>query len=112
MFMDYTARRAQWRQSSAKAFAAIAGVFAFATVIALFGLSSAAHAATYTSSLDAAALATMLAAPQLTLPAPLFGREALLALMSLGLVGMSAGAFAFWRGLSADWQNAPVRRTR
>ncbi|MBO6637423.1 MAG: hypothetical protein JJ920_05760 [Roseitalea sp.] len=111
MFMDYTARRAQWRHSSAKAFAAVAGVFAFATVIVLIGLSSA-QAATYTSSLDAAALATMLAAPQLTLPAPLFGREALLLLMSLGLLGMSAGAFAFWRGLTTGWQEAPVRKHR
>jgi len=112
MFMDYTARRDQWRHSSTKAFAAIAGVFAFATVIALFGLSSAAHAATYTQAVDAAALATMLAAPQLTLPAPLFGREALLVLMSLGLLGMSAGAFAFWRGLTTGWQEAPVRTGR
>ncbi|MCR9123260.1 MAG: hypothetical protein NXH91_13415 [Phyllobacteriaceae bacterium] len=110
MFMDYTARRAQWRQSSAKAFAAIAGVFAFATVIVLIGLTSAAQAATYTQAVDAATLATMLAAPQLTLPAPLFGREALLLLMSLGLVGMSAGAFAFWRGLTTGWQEAPIRK--
>lgn len=112
MFMDYASHRADRRRFNLASSVALTAGLVFATLIALVGLASAASAATPVAMLDTDALATMLAAPALR-PAPfVLSREALLGLMSAGLVAMSAGAFAFWRGLEQDWRETPDRTVR
>lgn len=107
MFMDYASHRADRHRFDLASSAVLFVGFVLATLIALVGLASAASAATPVAMLDTDALATMLAAPALR-PAPfVLSREMLLGLMSAGLVAMSAGAFAFWRGLEQDWRETP-----
>ncbi|MEQ9628631.1 MAG: hypothetical protein RLO02_10655 [Roseitalea porphyridii] len=108
MFMDYASHRADRRRFNLASSAVLIGGFVFATLIALVGLASAA-AASPVAMLDTDALATMLAAPSLH-PAPFVpSREMLLGLMGAALFAMSAGAFAFWRGLEQDWRDRPAR---
>lgn len=108
MFMNYVAHRADRRRFNLASAASLTIGLVFATLVALVGLASAASAAAPVAMVDTDALARMLVAPDLY--APLITREVLLGLMSAGLVVMSVGALALWRGLERDWQAGSNRR--
>lgn len=107
MFTRYMMQRTVWRRSEIAGSLAIAGGFAFATLIAFFGLSSAASAAI----VDVEALARMLAAPQSAATAG-FDRLTLIAMMSVGLTVMAGACLVLSRALMRDLeQGARARKS-
>ncbi|WP_306117690.1 MULTISPECIES: hypothetical protein [unclassified Roseitalea] len=106
MFMRYAMQRRVWRRSRIVSDIALVGGFGFATLVALFSLTTLAPAAP----LGVDALATMLAAPELHAGPSEPGRQTTLAAMLTGLAAMGFGALTLTRGLLDDFDKAMRRR--
>ena len=107
MFMRYARRRAAWRRSEIQSAIGTFGGLAFATLMAIVGLTAAAGA----QPMDAEILARMLAAPQAALAPGDGGRFALLAVMGGSLLAMAGTCLMLWQSMIRDLeQGARARR--
>ncbi len=106
MFNHYEAKRRKWSKASAVAMAMMSAVTLVATAMVLFGLTSFANAATPD---NAASMARLMVAPDLSAPLTL-SREAGLPILLAGLIAMSAAGVALARSLVADLDAASRRR--
>ncbi len=105
MFTRYARKRDAWRRSEIRGTAGMIGGLAFATLIAMVGLTAVASA----QPIDAEVLARMLAAPQADAAGD-WGRTTLLAVMGGSLVAMAGTCLMLWQSMIRDLETGARAR--